>query len=148
MEVRPATPLAPPPATVPVFCKDCEHFNEAFRSARPVCMAPAARTIDLVRGYLNPDCERARTNSLRGACGTDGRLFVKAGDGEIASTPGTAREPYAGLSSAPSADNRSSLSKINLASVQSSAITVATASAEYPEPNTDSHIDCAVTSRS
>ena len=77
MEVRPATPPAAPSAAVPVFCKDCKHFDPSPKY-RPVCMAPQARTIHLVHGYQNPECDLARSERRGGACGIAGELFVQA----------------------------------------------------------------------
>lgn len=94
MEVRPATPPVAPPAAVPVFCKDCKHFDPAPKY-RPVCMAPQARTIHLVHGYQNPECERARCERRGGACGSAGELFVQASKLEGASAVAGVREPYA-----------------------------------------------------
>lgn len=73
-------------AAAPVFCKDCKHYDDtAFKDA-PKCLAPQARTINLVRGYQNPPCHKERlATSLGTACGPDGALFLQASTDGIAS---------------------------------------------------------------
>ena len=132
-----------PAAKDPVFCKDCRHFISKSRITPPKCAAPGTQTLDLVFGPLMKACWDVR--HAADLCGIDARLFdARTPDGVGDFThPGSSplatfnREPYSGLSTAPSASNRSSLSRINRASVDNSTITVATASDEVPGPNTD-----------
>jgi hypothetical protein len=137
-----ATPAAASEAPV-LFCKDCRHFNNKHVDHPARCAAPGALLIDLVYGPVPRYCKTVR--EARGACGFDALLFVARPAGDLAPVD---REPYSGLSSAPSASNRSSLSMMNRASSDSATMTAATASAEVPDPNTDSHIARAVSSRS
>lgn len=116
----------------PVFCKNCQYHE---RSTYPRCNAPAVRKVDLVTGYYGPRCDRERSDT--GQCGHEGKLFIAR-----------AKKTQSGSGPAPSANNLSSLSMINRASVDSSAITVATATSETSAPNTDKHIARAVSSRS
>ena len=139
MELKATMPLArppmPPAAAAPVFCKDCMHFNDKVFKDPAKCMAPGTQTISLVYGQQPVTCTEARSERINGVCGREGKLFIQAGGCEVPDPIRHTREPYS--KPAPSADNRSSLSNMNRASVQSSAITVATASAEHPGPNTD-----------
>lgn len=92
MEVRPATPPVAPPAAVPVFCKDCVHFNDKVAKSPPLCMAPLTQTINLVYGPQPNGCADARRNSI---CGKSGELFVLAHTNDAIGAVAATREPYA-----------------------------------------------------
>lgn len=92
MEVRPATPPVAPPAAVPVFCKDCVHFNDKVAKSPPLCMAPLTQTINLVYGPQPNGCADARHNSI---CGKSGELFVLAHTNDAIGAVAATLEPYA-----------------------------------------------------
>lgn len=112
----------------PVFCNQCTYMRGESRSTM-YCTAPESDTTDLVIGIQHSLCVDARSRYRR--CGTRGNLFEKL------------PEPESYISA-----SRSSLSMMNRDSVESSTMTVATASAEKSAPKADSHIARAVSKRS
>lgn len=120
-------PAATEQSNEPLFCKDCVHYFLPFKDFIARCAAPQVRKIDLVVGFYGPICSEERADHLASICGSAGKLFAERSDNQTVS-----RQPYARQSR--SAESRSSLSSMNLASADNSAITTATASAEYPGP--------------